>query len=730
MNWIVVLRGYRFVLAVGITVSLGSLRAEVQLPKVFGSHMVLQRDMPIPVWGWAAPGETIRVRLGQLPEVTTTADTQGAWRVNLPAQPAGGPWTLVVASTNQIVFEDVWIGEVWLCSGQSNMEWPVRGVDRAEEEIAAARWPQIRCLRVQRATSALPRRDFEAQWAVCSPETVAEFTAVGYFFAREIHRTLDVPIGLLHSAWGGTRIEPWTPPDGFGEIPTLRWIRQKIEVADPRSDVRQARLRQYIDRLDAWIHNARIACGRKELIEPAPAWPTELTALTGVQDPSALWNAMVYPMVPYAMRGVLWYQGESNHSEGMAYVAKMQALIQGWRGAWGMPNMPFFYVMIAPFQYGNEDPEILPRFWEAQVAALKIPHTGMAVIHDLGDLHDIHPRNKQEVGRRLARLALADVYKHPVVARGPLAREMVVEQDRIRVRFDHADGGLKTRDGQPPSHFELCGNGTTGYVPARAVIEGDSVVLSSPSCPTPTGVRFAWHKLAMPNLVNAAGLPAAPFRLGDYPQWDATLAQIPEVAQYQLVYDLNLARLGPEVIYDEERSGSVTGRFDRVAYLLELQKGVQTTTYVYVSMDAFSDDPRKLGVPVYGSGIRWQQPVHNLWVASNVGNLPTESIPVGFIEFWPNNYTPMNAAQVPSASNEVYDWGDQPVNPENGYGCMQIHVPAQRTTLWAINHWSAGGAADIGIGNSTGATRDWTFTGSASQYSYKRLRVFVRPVRR
>lgn len=702
-------------------------RADVRLPRVFGHHMVLQQGHPIEVWGWALPGERVTVSLSEHITVETTADTSGRWRAQLAPQPAGGPYVLIAAGSSTARCEDVWIGEVWLCSGQSNMEWPVASAQNPEQEIATANWTAIRQFRVGRRASPLPSEDVEGEWKVCSPVTVGSFTAVGYFFARELHRSLKVAVGLVHASWGGTRIEPWTPPAAFRRVPATQWIAHRLELADPRSDLRADRLRRFLDALESWLPEGQNALNQRTLLVPPPSWPAELTSLQGHQDPSSLYHGMIHPLVPFTIRGVLWYQGESNHGEGQQYAEKMRALVDGWRTVWRQPELPFLYVMIAPWQYGQEPADVLPTFWEAQaVIEREIPNTAMAVIHDVGDPADIHPRNKQEVGRRLSLLALRRVYgRTEIIDRGPRFRELRREGNRLRVMFDEAVGGLRTRNGAPPTHFELCG-ADGEYHAATAVIEGESVLLEATIVPEPVGVRFAWHKLAIPNLVNTVGLPAVPFRAGHRPP-DLTHPAIPDAAQWSLVYDLNLSRLGVTFGYDDDRSASVCSHFDRVAYLLELQPRTnQPTNFVFVAMDAWTNNLRGFAIPAVWEGVRWQQAVSNVLVLSNVSSVPTGTFAMGWIEAWPNNYSPHNGARVLGASDELFDFGDQPSEPVEGYGCLQVHLPERKTTLFAINHWSAGHRADIGISNSSGAAPDWTFSANAGNLAFKRLRIFIR----
>lgn len=498
--------------------------AEVRLPRIFGSHMVLQRDLPVPVWGWAAPGEQVTVTLGEQSQ-RATAGAEGRWSVQLAPLAAGGPHRLVVAGENTIELDDVLIGEVWLCSGQSNMEWGIRSIDPTGAEVAAANFPSIRLFRAPHKTAIEAQTDVDGAWQRCSPETIGTggpwnigFSAVAYYFGRELHRELDVPVGLVLSAWGGTRIEPWTPLAGLKAMPSLADVVQGVQEATPKH--LQA-VGEAVTAYEAWVPQARAALEAGEVPAAPPAWPTH--PLDNPEGPTALYNGMIHPLVPFAVRGVIWYQGESNHPDGMLYRDKMEALIKGWRQVWGRDDMPFYYVQLAPYGliYSGEQ---LPRIWEAQTAALAIPHTGMAVTVDIGDVENIHPQNKLDVGKRLALWALARTYGRDVVYSGPLYKGMAIEGERIRVRFEHTAGGLAARDGQPLTWFTIAGQDRK-FVPAEAVIDGETVVVHSPQVARPVAVRFAWHQNATPNLMNKAGLPASPFRTDDWDEPKAPRAE-------------------------------------------------------------------------------------------------------------------------------------------------------------------------------------------------------------
>ncbi len=406
----------------------------------------------------------------------------------------------------------------------------------------------------------------------------------------------------------------------------------------------------------------------------------------------------------------------------------MKALIQGWRSLWTAGDFPFYYVQIAPYRYGDEVPAVLARFWDAQRRALEIPHTGMAVIHDVGNMDDIHPKNKQEVGRRLALWALADTYGFDDMEySGPLFRDMRIRGHEIYIRFEHARSGLTTRDQLPPDGFEIIDAESGGYVEAVARIKGDSVVLSAPGVDHPIAVRFAWHKLASPNLMNVEGLPASAFRAGHEPVRDLLEMEIPEAAEYRLVYDLDLAHLDAEIHYDADHSSEITGPFDRIAYFVELASSSGEVRYVFVSMAAFTDDLQWIGVPTHSSGAYFQQAVQDMNIRSNAGIFAGTGLHGGRLEFWPNNYGTNNAAEVPGASSRQYDFGDESAAaPADGYGSMQIHNVNEQQTIFALNHWRQGETADIGIGNRGEGHPDWTFAGNAAGYSTRRLRVLVR----
>lgn len=499
------------------------LRAEVKLPAFFSDHMVLQRDVSLPVWGWAKPGTKVVVQLGDAkvegqvgaPAGKDAGQAEARWEVALPAQSAGGPHVLKVTVGDEVrEIADVLVGEVWICSGQSNMEWTVNRSAGGQEEIASANDPMLRHFKVALASATEPQTNVSGAWTVASPETVGAWTAAGYWFAKELRKELGVPVGVINTSWGGTRVEAWTSRDALngiqdaGVVELLKWWDDRVDRFDEAAE--QARFAQ---QQTDWAVKAEEAknAGQPEPPKPQPPYNPNRDQ----HRPAALYNAMIAPLVPFAARGFLWYQGESNVGRAVQYRTLFPAMIANWRHDW-KDEKPFYFVQLAPFLYGGQDPELLAELWEAQTLTTKaLPKVGQAVITDIGDLKDIHPANKAEVGRRLALLALAHDYGKDVPFSGPAYREAKVDGAAVRVSFDHAEG-LKSRTGEPLDHFTIAGEDGK-FVAAQAKIDGDDIVVSSAEVAQPKYVRFGWTNVAEPNLVNGAGLPASPFRTDDLP---------------------------------------------------------------------------------------------------------------------------------------------------------------------------------------------------------------------
>ncbi len=437
--------------------------ANISLPALFGDHMVLQQKAEVTIWGWGKPLEEVAVVTSwDQHTVKTVTSNQAQWQVKVQTPSAGGPYSITIKGHNTVELKDVLIGEVWLCSGQSNMEWSARsGIDGADEAVKTAWYPNIRFFSVSHRTADGPQVDLGGEWQVCTPETMQSFSAVAYFFARRLNQELDVPVGLINSSWGGTPIEVWMNPPVIAADPVL----------------------------------AQSAAKQKPV-----QW--------GPEKPGRAYHAMIAPVIPYRIAGALWYQGESNTVNGETYAEMLEGLVQSWRKAWGY-EFPFYYVQIAPYEYGEPGAGAVVR--DEQRRAMRIPNTGMVVVSDIGNIKDIHPRNKLDVGVRLANWALVKTYNKPVApVSGPLFREMKIEGRKARLFFDYAENGLFCK-GEKLTHFELA-EADGKFVPAEAVIAGNTLIVRADGVKNPKAVRFAWSNTAEPNLFNKEGLPASCFK--------------------------------------------------------------------------------------------------------------------------------------------------------------------------------------------------------------------------
>jgi sialate O-acetylesterase len=450
--------------------------------------MVLQRELPVPVWGLADTGEEVTVTFGGQSK-TTEAGKDGRWQVKLDALKANAKGqALTISGKNKVTLKDVLVGEVWICSGQSNMEWRLAQTLNGKDEVAKANHPLIRLFNVPgHITNPLAQDKCPGSWTACDSKTAGGFSAVGYFFGRRLQQELKVPVGLVGSNWGGTRIEPWTSPAGFHSVPELKSIATTV---------------------DGYTADSKVS-GR---------------------SPSAIYNAMIHPLAPFAMRGAIWYQGESNGNEGESYYHKTQALVNGWRKLFN-PDLAFYWVQLANFQKPNEDAaggNGWSKLREAQRKALNIKHTGMAVIIDIGEANDIHPRNKQDVGWRLGQWALHQTYgKKDLVPSGPLYKSHKTEGSAIRLKFDNVGSGLivGSKEGLKPTQevadgklarFAIAGADKQWHW-AEAKIEGDDILVSSSNVAKPIAVRYAYSMHpAGANLYNKEGIPASPFRTDDW----------------------------------------------------------------------------------------------------------------------------------------------------------------------------------------------------------------------
>ncbi|MDP0496360.1 MAG: sialate O-acetylesterase [Verrucomicrobiota bacterium JB024] len=651
---------------IGLAALLAALpaQAELKLAEVFSDHLVLQREQAVPVWGTASPGDAVNVEFAGH-TVTATADDEGAWMAKLPALEVSreGRELRVSAGSESLTISDVLVGDVWLCSGQSNMEFPMKNLKNADEEIAAANYPQIRLLLVRRNYSSTPADTINGcTWRVCAPDRVSDFSAVAYFFGRDVWQETDVPIGLIEASWGGTPIEAWTRPALMESKPSYaRPLKARTEFVEHEEQVRARMIQEEQDRrkwmadteklmneppapgqawfsadaplpdaekvkvpgkwaqntdglalyrrvitlpdnyrsgpatLDlgviddfdvTWVNgtevgrttpsNIRTASEFRSYKVPAgllkpganvitvrmgdwrwhagflsPAKKMSLVTDSGTSIPLAgewdfqldidlgsrpyaqtnpfklpgvLYDGMIHPVIPYAIRGAIWYQGEANAGRAVVYGELFPNMINDWRAQWGQGDFPFYFVQLANYRERNKEP--VDNEWaelrESQTKTLSLPNTGMAVTIDIGDAGDIHPKNKQEVGRRLALWALADTYGmtktadgKPLVRSGPLYSSMQKQADKIVITFTETADGLKTSDGREPVGFAIAG-ADQKFVWAQAKIDGDTVIVSSPEVSDPQAVRYGWSSNPDVNLVNSAGLPASPFRTDDW----------------------------------------------------------------------------------------------------------------------------------------------------------------------------------------------------------------------
>jgi sialate O-acetylesterase len=474
-------------------------RADVRPNHLFSDHMVLQNGVAIPIWGTAAPGEAVTVVFNDQNK-TATADAGGKWMLKLDALQSGGPSDMTIKGQNSITIHDVLVGEVWVGSGQSNMQFSVgasptvhaySGVQNMEQEIAAADYPNLRMYVVKPALAPSPADDTEGSWEVCTPETVKDFSAIGYFFARDLQKALNVPVGIIDTSFGASTAEAWVSKDAINAVPEMAGIMRNFQSAIEKFNGRGA----------SGEPATQIARGRR-----APKNP-----LTDQHMPTLLWNAMLHPLQPYAIRGAIWYQGESvigGNSGDLLYRTVMETLVKSWRSEWGEGDFPFYVCQLAGQDAASNNPTIR----ESQAAILALPNTGMAVTIDIGERKNVHPKDKQDVGDRLSRIALANAYGKSIEYAGPMYESMAADGDKIRIKFSHVGGGLVAKGGGGLKTFTIAG-ADGKFVPATATIDGDTVIVSGPQVPSPANARYAWMNWAEGcNLYNAAGLPAAPFR--------------------------------------------------------------------------------------------------------------------------------------------------------------------------------------------------------------------------
>jgi sialate O-acetylesterase len=619
---------------------------QIKLPGMFGDHMVIQRSQPVPVWGWSSPNETVEVKFNQQ-QKKTTADKNGKWILKLDPEPAGGPFDLSVEGKNRVVIHDVLVGEVWLCSGQSNMEFQLKSVRDADAEISTAVYPEIRQIKILLTVSNTAKEDISpAKWIVCSPKSAGDFTAVGYFFAREMVKRLHVPVGLINSTWGGTMIESWISRDAFENSPEFKSTIASMNTRDMGLVIkeRQSKLEKQVRLIEKNVHdtiseaewkNPSYSSQEWPMISVGETWenqPLGLSGLNGVvwyrkeieldssainnsvklslgkiddddetyvngiwvgstksweekrnyhvpagvfkpgknliavrvEDtggdggfygdsvnvnlktdigiiplgngwhfrvakiadsgsgvspndyPGLLYNAMINPLIPYAIQGVLWYQGEANANRAYQYRTAFPLMITDWRQHWGEGNFPFYFVQLASFNAGNGNSEqgsSWAELREAQTYALSLPATGMSVTADIGESNDIHPKNKKDVGLRLSAIALNSIYDKPMEYSGPVYESMSIQGNKAVINFTHTGSGLMVKDKYGYIRgFEIAGSDHRFHY-AKAYLENNKVVVYADEVSSPVSIHYAWSDdNGDANLYNFEDFPAVPFR--------------------------------------------------------------------------------------------------------------------------------------------------------------------------------------------------------------------------
>ncbi len=484
------------------------LQAGLRLPAIIGDNMVLQRDMPNPVWGWANPGADVSVSLaGQ--NLQAKAGEDGKWKVVLPPM-TGSHHALILTIASQgetLHLTNVVVGEVWVCSGQSNMQWAVSQSNDADLEIASANYPNIRFISVPQTGTQEKQDDFRGQWDLCTPETVGAFSGVGYFFGRQLHQILGVPIGLIDNAWGGSSAEAWVSRETMENDERFRSVMEQWKKTEASYDFEKV--------LADWQAKANEA---QAAGKPVPRRPTDV--LKGQHRPGNLWAGVLHPIIGYGMRGVIWYQGESNAGRAYQYKDLFSLMITEWRKAWGIGDFPFYWVQLADFKAEKAEPgdSDWAELREAQTQTLELPNTGQAVIYDLGEGRDIHPRDKQNVGKRLARIALARDYGQSFEYLNPSYKSMEVKDGKVVLTFENVGSeGLYAFDTEEVVGFAVAGEDKAWHWATGKVVAPNQVEVTCAEVAQPVAVRYAWADNPVANLRGRNGLPVIPFRTDDWP---------------------------------------------------------------------------------------------------------------------------------------------------------------------------------------------------------------------
>ena len=721
----------KFLVLAALTAAAGALYAKVTPASIFQDNMVLQRQMSVPVWGKADPGESVTVEFaGQ--SVKTQAGKDGKWMVRLSAmkENAQGSVLVIKGKDNTITLKNVLVGEVWLASGQSNMEMPMwtdkprwRAID-GDKHVKAGANKLIRISTVKKNWSQLPEESCTMKWEELNAENGLNFSATAFYFARKLYSGLNIPVGIVVSAWSGSIIEAFIAPEGYNSVPELKTMAREINAKIPGTAEYKAAAAKIVADYEKWLADYKAAAAAGKLLPPAPEYPANLKPYFKHQQATVKYNSMIAPLLPFAFRGFIWYQGCSNLNDGMFYQYKMQALLKGWRQLFQQPDMALYFVQLAPYRY-NGDPFRLPGIWEAQQAfADSTPdNVNMAVINDVGDYGDIHPHDKLTVGNRLGLLALKHTYKQNVKADSPKLVNWKIEGDKFVLEFKNVE---KFVSKGKIANFEIAG-AAGNWMDADVTAEGNKLIVSNVNIKEPYQLRYMWLQTRTGNLFNEAGLPLGAFRCGKKTDQEAVMNDL--YKSMKLIYHHDPSKPTANdgsIKYLVDNSSKYKGKVKRVAYVVELTGKDGKNQYAVALMDAFTTDVKKIGVPVAKSNIQFAVRVKNVALYSNVEGLKTGVLGECNIEFWSRNYQAPGTNVVPGADSKKYDFCDVPQGSVMGYGCMQLHNYQAQQTIFAYNGFR-NPVPDLGLGNSNlrDEVTDWTFARNAGNYTKASLKIYA-----
>lgn len=702
--------------------------AELKTANIFSDNMVLQRNTKVPVHGTAEPGEKITVSFNNQ-TVSAVTDDSGKWIVMLSPMAAckKGQDIKISSNTNSVIIKNVLIGEVWICSGQSNMEMPLwsnsprwRAID-GDKHAREGRNDLIRYVTVKRQISNYPTtKTFPMKWSPMTSDNVFAFSATAFYFGQELQKALDIPVGLISSCWSGSKIEPWIPPAGFDSVPELKNIAYSVNAKLPGTPEFTATNKKIIETYEKWLADFKRAAAANQPLPEFPKYPAEAVPYSGVQNPAMTYNNMIYPLLPFAVKGAIWYQGCGNLGDGKLYGKKLQALLNGWRKVFDNPEFHFHLVQLAPYTYKN--PTALPLLWETQHQfAASNKNTHIAIINDIGDFKDIHPHNKKDVGKRLALLAAKYTYgKKNLKADSPELASWKIKGNKFILKFKNVE---KWQTGKEDKNFEVADIYGIWHK-AKFEINNTDLIVYADNVPEVFQLRYMWHQHPKGNLWNEAGLPLGAFRCGKESSSNQLVKTIRPNATLIFECDLRTATQSDgSVKYTTDNSASFKNKVRKITYHISLKNKNGNSEWAVITMDAFTDDVSKIGIPVLNSKFVFAGKVKNLTVVTNSKNIRTKSAAEGYIEFSPYNYAPANVKKIPNASDKFFDFGDEIFNSGN-YGTMQIHNPAEKETIFAFNSFVTK-THDCGIGNSPNENTDWTFRRNSDSYSQATLKVYA-----